>query len=941
MKIHLPLFLRTALLAACVVVGMNSYTMAADPENPDAGQTDQGGATDPDEEDDTEEPEPLPKPEETWIIGSGESRSLDSEGGTPYEVNITLDGGDLSVVNKRQTITGDLTLNSGTIDLSAGYFLIVDSLIVNGEIQIILSDEDLDMLISSDNADDGLGITLFIAKHDTGDDVDTSLFKFSEKLDNYRHTVENDDGEYVLKMDSQDLTWKRGESGTINWGLKEAGGVWDVAGDTGDEPKYDHHYYDRDRVTISTTASQDADVNLTTDVNPGKITVSGAGHTTISSEDGYGIKGKGVLEKSGSGTLTIETDNSEWEGKITVSNGKLEVRNENALGSGDVEFRRGELDAGGYTIENKVTVGGNNNACTLTDADGLKNLVFSGGTSSSNTKEVNGEYTLREENTLTITQNKTAFKGDFTFAGGTMKFNGANLLTFDTGSLDPGNDGDDDDDDDGGDSGGTGDGGDGGGDGGGGDIPPVDIKHVGFASSSSPTHIDVTGMEKKVWYNSRYTLITFTGDGIDIDLDDLDIDSLFTLDEYDEALYKRSHLELTEDGRGNLLLELVIDELLEDPNVAAALTRDEHKAYSAFIALAGGSAGARITGALAQYLNQLILTDSPAEARKLISQLGGLQLVSMMSTQIAGNMAHLRRLRTHVGTAQSLRRMENMTGLAAAYVSAFTDDQRQKRNTTGDGWRRTEVGGSVGVETHVSERTLIGVGLSDGWASVTSDGALSSKYRESSTWLDWYMLKNFGRAWRSVTTFGIGMHSYDITRRLPDGLTATADRVTGRAINFSQEFSYNIRRSDYTSFQPVFMIQSSINEIKDFTESGAGTASLSAKKREAWATDITMAVRLVHNFAALQNAPFATLTVQAGVTASVGDTCSDLTLSFLGAPATSFTLRGARHDRVGGHVNVNVSLPIARDRAIFGGVGAIMRGDMNELDATVGIRFNF
>lgn len=85
-------------------------------------------------------------------------------------------------------------------------------------------------------------------------------------------------------------------------------------------------------------------VTLTGEVHPDTITVSnsaGSDYTFVS--DGTGRIASGSLVKKGTGKLTLNLDNTGWNGAISVEQGELVAQVANSLGSGEIAVNGGTL----------------------------------------------------------------------------------------------------------------------------------------------------------------------------------------------------------------------------------------------------------------------------------------------------------------------------------------------------------------------------------------------------------------------------------------------------------------------------------------------------------------------------------------------------------------------------------------------------------------------
>ena len=162
-------------------------------------------------------------------------------------------------------------------------------------------------------------------------------------------------------------------------------------------------YFDLDSVTFDDTSSASThNVTLNATVTPASVTVAANTNYTISG--GGGIAGVGGLTKSGTGNLTLSTNDS-YLGPTAVQNGKLILGNSNALPVNT------SLTLGSGATSGVVDLNGSTATVTSlsTSGTGTGNLIGNGGT---------GQATL-------------------TVAGGTSTYSGSikDTITSGTGTL--------------------------------------------------------------------------------------------------------------------------------------------------------------------------------------------------------------------------------------------------------------------------------------------------------------------------------------------------------------------------------------------------------------------------------------------------------------------------------------------------------------------------
>jgi autotransporter-associated beta strand protein len=131
------------------------------------------------------------------------------------------------------------------------------------------------------------------------------------------------------------------------------------------------NFFTNDGVTFDDTASSFVvDINAA-DVSPGNMVFN---HTsTYTVQGAFGIAGGGTLTKTGTG-MTIILNSNNYTGATTVSQGVLNIRNANALGSttaGTTVLSGAALEIqGGITTLEAITINGSG----VSDNGALRNI---------------------------------------------------------------------------------------------------------------------------------------------------------------------------------------------------------------------------------------------------------------------------------------------------------------------------------------------------------------------------------------------------------------------------------------------------------------------------------------------------------------------------------------------------------------------------------------
>lgn len=328
------------------------------------------------------------------------------------------------------------------------------------------------------------------------------------------------------------------------------------------------------------------------------------------------------------------------------------------------------------------------------------------------------------------------------------------------------------------------------------------------------------------------------------------------------------------------------------------------------------------------------LKDSAA-LEAALDALSGHEYATAMSSQMDGNMGHLRRLREAMGKGAALSlegiasQGDGKCGMTTSQplvggISVYHEESKLDADAHGDGYDRTENGAMVNVECQVKENVTLGGAITYGRTKLHSANAMN-RY-EDNTRLDAYALYG-DKAWSFATSFGLGMHEHELKRALG------RDEVDGYSINFMQEAAYTVYGDEDSSVQLVGTLESSWNKLDSISDGRLRSNDLSA-----WSTDVTAGVRYNCALRAWGNAPAGMFSAQAGVRTSVGDINPSMELGMGG-----YTWRQdcAKSNRWGWSLSAGVDVPVRTDVSVFGAAETVLRGDYNSAGGQVGVRVAF
>ena len=359
--------------------------------------------------------------------------------------------------------------------------------------------------------------------------------------------------------------------------------------------------------------------------------------------------------------------------------------------------------------------------------------------------------------------------------------------------------------------------------------------------------------------------------------------------------------------------------ILEASTTTLNLSRNQSSFYQAVQAAAAANPDN-------QMLVDLATARDEAAVKAAIDAMSGHEYATAMSSQIEGNLGHLRRLHGAMGKGEMLGKVTDAkmgtTTVSPwrAGVSVFHEETEIDSDARGDGYDRSETGAMLNVEYLTKDDVTLGGAISYGRTKLSTDGAKSR--HEDNTRFDVYALYGQKR-WSFATSLGLGMHEHELL----------GGDVDGYSINFLQDAAYTVLSREKDNVQVFGTIESSWNEI-DSCSNGV----ISAGSQDAWATDVTAGVRYNRALRAFGNAPAGVFTAQTGVTASIGDIKSGVDMSLGGF---GYRQESATRNRWGWNLGAGVDVPVRTNVSIYGTAEAVLRGDSNSVDGQVGVKVSF
>jgi uncharacterized protein with beta-barrel porin domain len=154
-------------------------------------------------------------------------------------------------------------------------------------------------------------------------------------------------------------------------------------------------------------------------------------------------------------------------------------------------------------------------------------------------------------------------------------------------------------------------------------------------------------------------------------------------------------------------------------------------------------------------------------------------------------------------------------------------------------------------------------------------------------------------------------------------------------VQFCAGLSRHITLSEHSALQPFAAFISTTAEMDTFCESGS-TAALQADAQQASLTELNLGVRYERTLT-----DWCRLGLHAALSATQGDTETELDLRFAGAPSESFRVYSGERSALGGRFGASLQLPISPACTFHAASSIQWQSNSTYLDSQVGIILHF
>ncbi len=279
-----------------------------------------------------------------------------------------------------------------------------------------------------------------------------------------------------------------------------------------------------------------------------------------------------------------------------------------------------------------------------------------------------------------------------------------------------------------------------------------------------------------------------------------------------------------------------------------------------------------------------------------------------------------------------------------AWINAEGDYRQLDDDGTAAGFTLSSWGGTVGVDVDTTENLTLGLACSALYGDFEASGV-----DEAEGDLDTYYATLFARlasgSWihSFVMTAGVADISLDRTVRHGSGSYKTQGSADGCSWGFLYELAYTISATEDESicWQPVMNISYVHAAIDAYTETGSD-AALSIAEQEFDQLSFGVGARMQAIVAENLYERHSVLELRALLKADVGDREGEADIAFTALPGSMTTLKSNDYGAIGVELGAGLTVPISSDSGeLFLDASADLRDGHSEVTASAGWRVHF
>ncbi len=385
---------------------------------------------------------------------------------------------------------------------------------------------------------------------------------------------------------------------------------------------------------------------------------------------------------------------------------------------------------------------------------------------------------------------------------------------------------------------------------------------------------------------------------------------------------------------GNLLFDIIDD----TPNIIGALVTTKTSRRVADILLNHATATGGVLDKLFDHLRDTTVA-TESERREVLSALSGNYVAMLADSQrrgVANTISGLRNRIIQMGNVQGFEPETHVHGWIQA-DGAYNDIDRDGENT---GYEYQSWGGTVGAHVDAGDFSF-GAAISASYGDLTARSADRAEGNLDTISASIFIRHQSGPVTQmGILSFGSNeletertVHTYKAEGEA-SGYTITAYYEAGYTFVLNEEGTHVL--------QPVVSAMLTAAHMGEFTETGTiGNAGFIGEEQDYFYGTVGIGARYQAVLGTDVNDRIAFFEARARVVADFGDDTHEATVSFTGAPGTTFTQYGAEVGKVGVQIGAGVSIPFGIYKTLFADVDADFRDCATSVSGSMGIRFEF
>ncbi len=328
-----------------------------------------------------------------------------------------------------------------------------------------------------------------------------------------------------------------------------------------------------------------------------------------------------------------------------------------------------------------------------------------------------------------------------------------------------------------------------------------------------------------------------------------------------------------------------------------------------------------------------------AERRAVLDQLSSGSVAMLADSQrrgVANTISTLRNRVIQMGNVQGFEPESHVHAWIQA-DGAYNDIDQDGNNA---GYEYQSWGGTVGAHVDTGDFSF-GAAISAAYGDLTAHSTDRAEGNLDTISASIFIRHQSGPVTQmGILSFGSNeletertVHTYKAEGEA-SGYTITAYYEAGYTFVLNEEGTHVL--------QPVVSAMLTAAHMGEFTETGTiGNAGFIGEEQDYFYGTVGIGARYQAVLGTDVNDRIAFFEARARVVADFGDDTHEATVSFTGAPGTTFTQYGAEVGKVGVQIGAGVSIPFGIYKTLFADVDADFRDCATSVSGSMGIRFEF